>query len=78
MMAVSLHMFKIAVLCLVTQLCLTLCNPMDYSHQAPLSMGILQARIMEWVARLFSKGSSNSGIKPTEQIKRQISSKTVL
>ena len=31
-MVVSLHMFKIAVLCLVTQLCLTLCNPMDYSQ----------------------------------------------
>ena len=26
---------------LVTQSCLTLCNPMDCSHQAPLSMGIL-------------------------------------
>ena len=26
--------------------------------QAPLSMGILQARILEWVAMLFSRGSS--------------------
>ena len=25
--------------CLVAQLCLTLCNPMDCSHQAPLSVG---------------------------------------
>ena len=64
-MAVSLHMFKIAVLCLVTQLCLTLCDPMDYSHQAPLSMGILQARIMEWVAMPFPPGDlPNPGIEP--------------
>ena len=28
--------------------CPTLCNPMDC--QVPLSMGILQARILEWVA----------------------------
>ena len=27
-------------------------------HQVPLSMGILQARILEWVAISFSKGSS--------------------
>ena len=27
------------------QLCLTLCNPMDSSPQAPLSIGILQARV---------------------------------
>ena len=25
--------------CQVAQLCLTLCDPMDYTHQAPLSMG---------------------------------------
>ena len=28
------------------------------AHQAPLSMGILQARILEWVAVPFSRGSS--------------------
>ena len=37
----------------VTQLCLTLCNPMDY-----IVHGILQARILEWVAFPFSRGSS--------------------
>ena len=37
--------------CAVTQSCPTLCDPMDCSQrQAPLSMGILQARILEWVA----------------------------
>ena len=41
-----------------SQSCLTLCNPMDYvAHQAPLSMGILQARIQEWVAKPSSRGS---------------------
>ena len=28
------------------------------AHQVPLSMGILQARILEWVAICFSRGSS--------------------
>ena len=41
------------VLCLVTQSWPTLCNPMDYTVH-----GILQARILEWVAFLFSKVSS--------------------
>ena len=47
-----------AVLCLVTQLCLTLCNPVIVAHQVPLSMGILQARILERVAMPSSGGSS--------------------
>ena len=37
----------------VAQLCLTLCNPMDYTVH-----GILQARILRWVAIPFSRGSS--------------------
>ena len=37
----------------VAQLCLTLCEPMDYTVY-----GILQARIQEWVAVPFSRGSS--------------------
>ena len=43
------------VLCCVLspQSCSTLCNPMDYTVQ-----GILQARILEWVAFPFSRGSS--------------------
>ena len=38
---------------LVAQLCPTLCNPIDY-----IVHGILQARILEWVAVPFSMGSS--------------------
>ena len=40
----------------VAQSRLTLCNPMDYTFH-----GILQARILEWVAFPFSRGSSQSG-----------------
>ena len=32
--------------------------------QAPLSVGILQARILEWVVIFFSRGSSDPGIEP--------------
>ena len=41
---------------LVTLLCLTLCDPV--AHQASLSMGILQARMLGWVAMPFSRESS--------------------
>ena len=30
------------------------------AHQAPLSMGILQARILEWVAVPYSKGKAGA------------------
>ena len=43
---------------LVTKLCLTLCDPMDCSPPASSVHGILQARILEWVAMPFSRGSS--------------------
>ena len=39
---------------LVTQSCLTLCDPMDCSPPGPSVHGILQARILEWVVILFS------------------------
>ena len=37
----------------VAQLCLTLCNPMEYTVH-----GILQAKILEWIAFPFSRESS--------------------
>ena len=46
-----------AMLCLVTQLCPTLCNPMDCSPPGSSVHGILQAKILEWVATSFSRGS---------------------
>ena len=39
---------------LVAQSCPTLCNPMDCSSPGSLVHGILQARILEWVAIPFS------------------------
>ena len=40
------------------QLCPTLCDPMDYSLPGSSVHGILKARILEWVAIPFSRGSS--------------------
>ena len=40
------------------QSCLTLCNAMDCSPPGSSVHGILQARILEWVAISFSRGSS--------------------
>ena len=42
----------------VTQSCPTLCDPMECSLPGFSVHGILQARILEWVAVLFSSGSS--------------------
>ena len=44
--------------CLVAQSCLTLCDPMDCSPPGFSVRGISQARILEWVAISFSRGSS--------------------
>ena len=43
---------------LVTKSCTTLATPQTIACQAPLSMGSLQARILEWVVIPFSRGSS--------------------
>ena len=43
---------------LVPQLCMTLCDPMDCSPPGFSVHGILQARILEWVAIPFSRASS--------------------
>ena len=59
-----------SMLSLITILAMTLCcaqllsrvqlfaTPWTVAHQAPLSMGILQARILEWVAMPFSRAPS--------------------
>ena len=49
---------KMAVCVLVTQACLTLCDPMDCSLLDSSVHGIFQAIILEWVAISFSRGSS--------------------
>ena len=42
----------------VAQSCPALCSPMDYSPPGSSVRGILWARILEWVAIPFSRGSS--------------------
>ena len=42
----------------VAQLCLTLCDPVDCSLPGSSVQEILWARILEWVAFPFSRGSS--------------------
>ena len=66
MLALALQIECLCISCLlkvkvkVSQSCLTLCNPMDYTvHE------ILQARILEWVAFPFSGDRPNPGIKPS-------------
>ena len=48
---------------LVTQSCPTLCDPMDCSLPGSSVHGILQARILVWVAISFSRESS----QPSDQ-----------
>ena len=48
------------ILCVkITQSCLTLCDPMDYTVH-----GILQARILEWLAFPSPGDLPNPGIEP--------------
>ena len=58
----TLSIINHAGLCLVARSCSTLCDPMDCNppgSSVPLScLGILQARILEWVAMPSSRGSS--------------------
>ena len=49
---------------LVAKSCLTLCDPMDCSLSGSSVHGILQARILEWVVLLSSRGASQHRIEP--------------
>ena len=62
-MQLSVHALKssdryMVVVVLVAQLCPTVCDPMDYSPPGSSVHGILQTRILEWVAIPSSRGSS--------------------
>ena len=48
----------VCVCALVAQSCPTLCESMDHSPPASSVHGILQARILEWLAISFPRGSS--------------------
>ena len=58
---------RVCVCVLVAQSCLTLCNHTNCSLQGFSVHGILQARILEWIAIPSSKGS-NSGLLHCRQI----------
>ena len=51
-------MYYVCMLAKSLQLCPALCNPMDCSLPDSSFHGILQAKILEWVAIPFSRGSS--------------------
>ena len=68
-------MYSLKVKVKVTQLSLTFCDPMDYTVH-----GILQARILEWIAFPFSRGilpaqGSNPGLLHCKQILYKLSHK---
>ena len=46
------------------QSCLTLYHPMNYSPPGFSVHGIIQSRILEWVAISSSRGSSQPGTEP--------------
>ena len=48
------------------------CNPMNCSLPGSSVHGILQARILEWVAISFSRGTSDPGIKPRSPALQQM------
>ena len=52
------NMFPVSKSVLVAQSCLILCDPMDCSPPGSSVREIFQARILEWVAMSFSRGSS--------------------
>ena len=48
----------------VAQSCLTLCDPIDYSHQAPLSMGFSRQEYWSGLPFPSPRDLPNAGIKP--------------
>ena len=52
------NMGSVKMKAVAAQLCLTLCDPKNCSPPGSSVHGILQARILEWVAIAFSRGSS--------------------
>ena len=54
----TITMNGVCVCVLLAQLCPTLCDPTDCSLPGSSVHGILQARTLEWVAMISSRGSS--------------------
>ena len=58
------NVFHRVYVCVFSQSCLTLHDPMDCSLPGSSVRGILQVRILEWIAMSSSRGLPNSGFKP--------------
>ena len=64
-MCVCTPVYRVVILLFSLLSCVWLfCDPMDCSPPGSSVHGIFQARILEWIAILFSRGSSWPGIKP--------------
>ena len=59
-----MYLHKMYFCVLVIQSCLTFCDPMDCSPPGSSVCGILQARVLEWVAIPFSRDLPDPGIEP--------------
>ena len=59
--ALGYPVIRMCVYVCCAQLCLTLCDPVDYSPSSSSVHGISQARILELVAISFSRESSQPG-----------------
>ena len=55
------------------QSCPTLCNPVNCSLPGSSVRGILQARILEWVAISFSRDLPDPGIDPVSLLSSALS-----
>ena len=60
---------------LVSQSCLTLCDPMDCSPPGSSVHGILQARILEWIAISSPGDLPNPEIKPASLMSTALASR---
>ena len=61
----SLELFTVGMnACLVTQSCLTLCDPMDCNVPSTSVPGTFRAKILEWVAIPFFRGTPQPRIEP--------------
>ena len=58
-MSIAQFWGRIMIVCLVSQSCPTLCDPLDCSLPGSSVHGIFQARILRWVAISPSRGSSS-------------------
>ena len=62
--------FSWVLLCLVTQLCATFCDPSDCKLDVTVH-GIFQARILEWIAISFTE-ASDPGIGPEHRVSPEL------